>query len=129
MYFEYELQMDQSHCIHMNLANHRVWCYECKREVYLDQDRQSYVKDYESDQEDANSVKLTRDSGLGSYATLRTNSPDRGAIFENSVGLNVVMSGDGDASDSSDIGECGDYSSGNDSRGLVGLLNIGSIQS
>lgn len=51
-----------------------------------------------------------------------------GAIFENSVGLNVVMSGDGDASDSSDVGDFSEYNS--QSRrggGLVGLQNIGKI--
>lgn len=50
-----------------------------------------------------------------------------GAIFENSVGLNVGMSDVGDASDSSDVGESGDYTIDTNNRGLVGLQNIGKL--
>ncbi|KAL1512718.1 hypothetical protein ABEB36_002261 [Hypothenemus hampei] len=115
------------HCLHMNLSTRRVWCYQCKAEVYLDQcKRQSYNKEYESDQESVSSGKFYKDSGHGSYATLRANSPDRGTIFENSVGLNVMMN-DGEASDISDSGDYGDTCNNMIVRrgGLVGMQNIG----
>ncbi|CAG9762211.1 unnamed protein product [Ceutorhynchus assimilis] len=110
---------DLSHCIHMNLSTRRLWCYDCKGEVFLN--TKNLVNGYESDQDD----NLNKDSGHGSFSTLRANSPERGAIFENSVGLNVGMSGDGDGSDSSDIGDIVDYSMENGNKGLVGLQNIG----
>ncbi|XP_066154827.1 ubiquitin carboxyl-terminal hydrolase 20 isoform X1 [Euwallacea fornicatus] len=116
-----------SHAIHINLTTRRVWCYGCKGEVFLQQcKRRNYAEDYESDQELAGSLSLHKDSGHGSYATLRASSPDRGTIFENSVGLNVVMNTDEEASDSSDIGDFGDYANAPvRSGGLVGLQNIG----
>uniref|UniRef100_A0AAR5QDD5 Ubiquitin carboxyl-terminal hydrolase n=1 Tax=Dendroctonus ponderosae TaxID=77166 RepID=A0AAR5QDD5_DENPD len=117
---------DPYHCVHMNLSTSRIWCYECNCEVFLDQSKRiSYSKGCESDQDDTDSVMFNKDSGHGSYATLRANSPDRGPIFQNSVGLNVVMNGDGDASDSSDVGESGSCTASNKNRGLVGLQNIG----
>lgn len=108
-----------SHCVHMNLSTRRIWCYECKREVFLDVSTNSYN---DSDQETETCTARSRDSGHGSYSTLRTNTPERGNIFERSVGLNVGMSGD--ASDSSDGEEFSEY---NIERpyGLVGLQNIG----
>ncbi|XP_076260331.1 ubiquitin specific protease 20/33 isoform X2 [Rhynchophorus ferrugineus] len=110
--------LDPQHCIHMNLSTRRIWCYECKSEVFLEA-----KNNYESDQDDVGNPSLNKDSGHGSYTTLRANSPERGPIFENSVGLNVGMSGEGDASDSSDVGESEDYNVSN--GGLVGLQNIG----
>lgn len=38
------------------------------------------------------------------------------------------MSGNGDASDSSDIGDSGDYVLDHSNRGLVGLQNIGKFK-
>lgn len=112
------------HSTHMNLSTRRIWCYDCKQEVFLDQyKRHSYSHDF--DNADRQSI-YNKDSGRGSYATLRSGSSDRGAIFENSVGLNVVMSGDGDASDSSEVGDFSEYNSqGRRGGGLVGLQNIG----
>ncbi|XP_050312618.1 ubiquitin carboxyl-terminal hydrolase 20 isoform X2 [Anthonomus grandis grandis] len=111
-----------THSIHLNLSTERVWCYDCRTEIFLPK-KTNYINGYESDQEDP--TKINNDSGHGSYATLRANSPDRGAIFENSVGLNVGMNGDGDVSDSSDVGESGDFTVDTSNKGLVGLQNIG----
>lgn len=66
---------------------------------------------------------MSRDSGLGSYNTLKTNSSDQSMVFafDRAMGLNVNMSGD--TSESSD-GE--DTNSHSDKPvGLVGLQNIG----
>lgn len=64
----------------MNLSTSRIWCYECNCEVFLDQNKRiSYPKGCESDQDDTDSVRFNKDSGHGSYATLRANSPDRGS--------------------------------------------------
>lgn len=57
----------------MNLSTNRIWCYECKKEVFLDS-----AFGHDSDQE---SCTGTRDSGRGSYSTLRTNTPERGKYF------------------------------------------------
>ncbi|CAG2060357.1 unnamed protein product, partial [Timema podura] len=27
----------RSHCIHLNMSTHRVWCYMCENEVFLEQ--------------------------------------------------------------------------------------------
>ncbi|VEN45442.1 unnamed protein product [Callosobruchus maculatus] len=106
-----------THCIHMNLLTRRIWCYECKREVFMDT-----VSYNDSDQETETCTAKSRDSGHGSYSTLRTNTPEKGNTVERSVGL-PVGSGD-NASDSSDGEEGGDYTSSRPS-GLVGLQNIG----
>ncbi|XP_074029590.1 ubiquitin specific protease 20/33 [Leptinotarsa decemlineata] len=105
------------HCVHMNLSTRRIWCHECKREVFMESAPYN-----DSDQETESCTARSRDSGHGSYSTLRTNTPERGHSFEPTVGLNVGMSGD--ASDSSD-GE--DYHSYHQEKpcGLVGLQNIG----
>ncbi|CAG9857612.1 unnamed protein product [Phyllotreta striolata] len=96
-----------THCVHMNLSTKRIWCYECKREVFMSQD--------DSDGTAAASGRAI-DSGRGSYATLRTATPDadrRGSA--------------GDASDSSDADADAEYRpyAADRPRGLVGLQNIG----
>jgi ubiquitin carboxyl-terminal hydrolase 20/33 len=106
----------------MNLLTKRIWCYECKCEVFMDP--APAVPSYDSDQEIEGCTYKSRDSGHGSYSTLRTNTPERTNVFafEKTVGLNVGMSGD--ASDGSDGEDSSDY---NVDRpvGLVGLQNIG----
>lgn len=57
----------------MNLSTRRIWCYECKKEVFLDQPL--YI---DSDQETESCTGRSRDSGTGSYSTLRTNTPEKG---------------------------------------------------
>lgn len=57
----------------MNLSTRRIWCYECKGEVFLEA-----KNNYESDQDEVGNPSLNRDSGHGSYTTLRANSPERG---------------------------------------------------
>ncbi|XP_030753353.1 ubiquitin carboxyl-terminal hydrolase 20 isoform X2 [Sitophilus oryzae] len=116
--------MDSTHCIHMNLSTRRVWCYKCKGEVFLGSNGMVNTTVYENNQ-DEKDTSSNRDTNHGSYSPLRANSPDRGTIFEDSVGLNVGMSGEGDASDSSDVGESIDYNSTTSNGGLVGLQNIG----
>lgn len=59
----------------MNLSTRRIWCYECKREVFLEVSTNSYN---DSDQETETCTARSRDSGHGSYSTLRTNTPERG---------------------------------------------------
>ncbi|KAG5880268.1 hypothetical protein JTB14_003417 [Gonioctena quinquepunctata] len=118
-----------SHCVHMNLSTRRIWCHECKKEVFIE----SSAAYNDSDQE-TESCTRSRDSGHGSYSTLRTNTPERGHTFDRSVGLNVGMSGDASA-ESSDGEEEDGYRGGgynsvaNERRrpcgGLVGLQNIG----
>lgn len=107
----------------MNLSTHRVWCNDCKSEVFIESNLaggSSYTNDSDQDTEDCPVV--SRDSGHGSYSTLRTNTPDRTTIFafDRNVGLNVSMSGDtSDSSDGEEISPCDKPS------GLVGLQNIG----
>lgn len=109
-----------THCVHMNLSTKRIWCYECKKEVFVEP--QSYN---DSDQETETCTAMSRDSGHGSYSTLRTNTPERGPIDRALVGLTVGMSGD--ASDSSDGENEEAYPDYTHERpcGLVGLQNIG----
>lgn len=111
----------------MNIANKRLWCYECERETFIDQPSPPpppppcYL---ENDQEPEDCATRSHDSGHGSsYSTMRTETPEKTIFpFERPVGLNVGMSGD--TSESSE---------GEDSRelhidkpqGLVGLQNIG----
>lgn len=107
----------------MNLQTRQVRCNECKTEVYIESSPPSgttYAN--ESDQEAEDCPVISRDSGHGSYSTLRTNTPDRTTIFafDRTVGLNVSMSGD--TSDSSDVE---DGAPCNKPSGLVGLQNIG----
>lgn len=105
----------------MNLSTQHVWCYDCKSEVYIEP--VPTVTYNESDQETEDCPVISRDSGLGSYNTLRTNSSGKSTLsaFDDAIGLNVNMSGD--TSESSD-GE--DTNSQSDRPiGLVGLQNIG----
>ncbi|EFA07675.2 ubiquitin carboxyl-terminal hydrolase 20 [Tribolium castaneum] len=115
-----------THCIHMNLVTKRIWCYECKGEVFMEQPSavSSTVPSYDSDPEMEGCTYKSRDSGHGSYSTLRTNTPERMNVFafEKTVGLNVGMSGD--ASDASDAEDSTEYSIDRP-VGLVGLQNIG----
>ncbi|CAG9821183.1 unnamed protein product [Phaedon cochleariae] len=106
-----------SHCVHMNLSTRRIWCYECKKEVFMEAPTYN-----DSDQEAETCTARSHDSGHGSYSTLRTNTPERVYMSERSVGLTVGTSGD--ASDSSDA-EDYDYHTTERPRGLVGLQNIG----
>ncbi|CAG9834253.1 unnamed protein product [Diabrotica balteata] len=106
-----------THCVHMNLSTRRIWCYDCKREVFMDS------QNYDSDQEVDTFTARSRDSGHGSYSTLRTNTPERGPMLDRAAGQTVGMGGD--VSDSSDgEEEYRDYASERPC-GLVGLQNIG----
>lgn len=104
----------------MNLSTQHVWCYKCKNEVYIES---VPILSYDSDQETEECPVISRDSGMGSYSTLRTNTPDRSMLFafDRNIGLNVSMSGD--TSESSD----GEETNSHLERpvGLVGLQNIG----
>lgn len=115
-------QENPSHCIHMNLRTERIWCYECKSEVFMESSI-APSSSYDSDQETDGCTYRSRDSAHGSYSsTLRTNSPERTVFaFDKTVGLNVGMSGD--ASDASDVDSSEDYV--DRPFGLVGLQNIG----
>ncbi|XP_057667696.1 ubiquitin carboxyl-terminal hydrolase 20 isoform X2 [Diorhabda carinulata] len=110
-----------SHCVHMNLSTNRIWCYECKREVFM------YTQSYDSDQEVETYTARSKDSGHGSYSTLRTNTPERvsGPVLDRAASLTVGMSGDGSDSSEGDVEE--DYPDYAQERpcGLVGLQNIG----
>lgn len=104
----------------MNLTTKRLWCYQCEREVFMDQ--QALLPPYEQDTDDC--VSKSHDSGHGSYTTIRTENPERNSVFgyERTVGLNVGMSGD--TSESSD-GEDDRVLHLEKPQGLVGLQNIG----
>lgn len=105
----------------MNLQTERIWCYECKSEVFMESSI-APTPSYDSDQETDVSTYKSRDSAHGSYSTLRTNTPERTVFaFDKTVGLNVGMSGD--ASDASDVDNTEDYV--DRPFGLVGLQNIG----
>lgn len=105
----------------MNLSTQNVWCYECKSDVYIESVPAVIYND--SDQETEDGPVISRDSGLGSYNTLRRNSYDRSMLFafDRAIGLNVNMSGD--TSESSDGEETNSQS--DKPFGLVGLQNIG----
>lgn len=51
---------------------------------------------YNNDSDTEDCVGISRDSGHGSYSTLRTQTPDRNTLFsfDTAVGLNVSMNGD-----------------------------------
>lgn len=55
----------------MNLSTKRIWCYECKREVFME--LPLYV-DSDQETESCNG----QSSGRGSYSTLRTNTSEKG---------------------------------------------------
>lgn len=59
----------------MNLSTKRIWCYECKTEVFMDPPL--YIDSDPETEMDGRS----RDSGRGSYSTLRTNTPEKGNCF------------------------------------------------
>ncbi|CAH0552058.1 unnamed protein product [Brassicogethes aeneus] len=111
-----------SHSIHMNLSTNRIWCYNCQSEVFAET---AFNSGMESDAEaETTATTKSKDSGHGSYSTLRTDTPDRNSVFvfERSVGLSVGMNGDG--SESSDEDDAA-YASVERPYGLVGLQNIG----
>lgn len=58
----------------MNLSTKKLWCYQCKREVFRD------PPIIDSDQETESCTARSRDSGRGSYSTLRTNTPEKGSV-------------------------------------------------
>lgn len=77
-------QDNPTHCVHMNLVTKRLWCYECTREVFLEPPLQTTTNNtiiYDSDQEMEGCTYRSRDSGHGSYSTLRTSTPERGNVF------------------------------------------------
>ncbi|XP_019870919.1 ubiquitin carboxyl-terminal hydrolase 20 isoform X2 [Aethina tumida] len=123
-----------AHAVHMSISTLRLWCYDCKSEVFMgggaagppahNQIIGPVDSDLETD-DDAASSTIVRavDSGhASSYTTLRTESPDQPAY--GTVGLNVGM---GDASESSDEEESpgGYFRSEERPSGLIGLQNIG----
>lgn len=108
----------------MNMSTQHVWCYECKSEVFIEPvPTVSYGND--SDQEVEDCPVISRDSGMGSYNTIRTNSSTSEKsttfAFDHGMGSNINMSGD--TTESSD----GEDSNSQSERpfGLVGLQNIG----
>lgn len=116
----------------MNLTNKRLWCYECKRETFIDQlappppplppPPQNYLENEQDPNEDC--ATQSHDSGHGSYTTMRSETPEK-TVFpfvERAIGLNVGMSGD--TSESSD-GEDNRELHIEKPQGLVGLQNIG----
>lgn len=110
----------------MNLTNKRLWCYECERETFAEQQPPppppppAYA---ESDPDAEDSATRSHDSGHGSYGTMRPETPEKPVFpFERAVGLNVGMSGD--TSESSEA-EDGRELHVEKPQGLVGLQNIG----
>ncbi|XP_066601435.1 ubiquitin carboxyl-terminal hydrolase 20 [Prorops nasuta] len=122
-----------THCAHMNLSTHRIWCYTCEKEVVL---RHIPSPPLSPNQIDLKSVaKFAGDvpSGVDGKSEAIDILPDR-VLFEkllaewsvkkfNSERGGVFNEKSGDSPDSTDSDESKDLSG--KPRGLVGLQNIG----
>lgn len=104
-----------THCVHMNLATRRLWCYICKSEVFMDQPLPPADDTEETQVSKISNPSSDRESGNFS----KCSSYD----YDMNVGLNVGSGGDS-GSDYSDSEE-EDSVELERPTGLVGLQNIG----
>ncbi|XP_022900534.1 ubiquitin carboxyl-terminal hydrolase 20 [Onthophagus taurus] len=104
-----------SHCVHMNLTTHRIWCYECKREVFLRSSRNGETNiEGNGDQDPKNHHQFASQTD-----DFRWRIGNGG--FDRVVGMGGDTSESSDAEDSSIV----PTPSSSKPQGLVGLQNIG----
>ncbi|XP_077284593.1 ubiquitin specific protease 20/33 isoform X2 [Arctopsyche grandis] len=112
------------HCVHMNVTNRHVWCYECRREVFpfmvfttVSHLPETFVNNY------GNQVGNNVSGGLKGAGERLRNMTSFG--LERGPGLNVSGAGDSQDSSDADDEDALDASYDGKPRGLVGLQNIG----